>query len=409
MIVTDRVAAVPTSAGSTLAQRTSFGILVAISMSHMLNDLMQSVISAIYPILKDEFALDFSQIGLIQLVFQCTASILQPIVGIYTDKKPMPFSLPIGMGCTLVGLVLLATAAHYSVILLSVALIGLGSSIFHPESSRVARMASGGRHGLAQSLFQVGGNFGSAIGPLLAAFIVLPRGQGAVAWFALAALAGIIILSRVGFWYRAQHASGVHRKGGTTAHVMLPRPIIVRSILILAALIFSKFFYMAALSSYYTFYLIDTFGVSVRDSQLLLFVFLGAVAAGTIAGGPIGDRFGRKFVIWFSILGVLPFTLLLPHVNLAWTVILSIVIGLVLSSAFSAIIVYAQELIPGKVGLVSGLFFGFAFGMGGIGAAALGELADRTSIAFVFQICAFLPLIGLLTAFLPNIEPPKRR
>ncbi|SHE55648.1 MFS transporter, FSR family, fosmidomycin resistance protein [Kaistia soli DSM 19436] len=397
----------PAAAGRDVASRTAFGILVAISMSHLLNDLMQSVISAIYPILKKEFLLDFSQIGIIQLVFQCTASILQPIVGIYTDKKPMPFSLPVGMGCTLLGLLLLATAGHYSVILISVALIGLGSSIFHPESSRVARMASGGRHGLAQSLFQVGGNFGSAIGPLLAAFIVLPRGQGAVAWFALAALAGIIILSRVGFWYRAQHRASLGRPKAAATHVMLPRAVITRSIIILALLIFSKFFYMAALSSYYTFFLIDKFQVSIRDSQLLLFVFLGAVAVGTIAGGPIGDRFGRKFVIWFSILGVLPFTLALPHANLAWTVALSVIIGLVLSSAFSAIIVYAQELIPGKVGLVSGLFFGFAFGMGGIGAAALGELADRTSITFVFQICAFLPLIGLLTAFLPNVEPKR--
>ncbi|MBZ9935125.1 MFS transporter [Mesorhizobium sp. BR1-1-16] len=397
----------PAAAGRDVVGRTAFGILVAISMSHLLNDLMQSVISAIYPILKTEFSLDFGQIGIIQLVFQCTASILQPVVGIYTDKKPMPFSLPVGMGCTLLGLLLLATAGHYSVILISVALIGLGSSIFHPESSRVARMASGGRHGLAQSLFQVGGNFGSAIGPLLAAFIVLPRGQGAVAWFALAALAGIIILSRVGFWYRAQHRAGIGRKQAKSTHVMLPRAVITRSIIILALLIFSKFFYMAALSSYYTFYLIDTFHVSVRDSQLLLFVFLGAVAVGTIAGGPIGDRFGRKFVIWFSILGVLPFTLALPHANLAWTVALSVIIGLVLSSAFSAIIVYAQELIPGKVGLVSGLFFGFAFGMGGIGAAALGQLADMTSITFVFQVCAFLPVIGLLTAFLPNVEPKR--
>ncbi|WP_370877101.1 MFS transporter [Kaistia dalseonensis] len=378
-------------------------------MSHLLNDLMQSVISAIYPILKIEFSLDFSQIGIIQLVFQLTASILQPIVGLYTDKRPLPFSLPIGMGFTLVGLLLMASASSYAVLLVSVALIGMGSSIFHPESSRVARMASGGRHGLAQSLFQVGGNFGSAIGPLLAAFIVLPRGQGAVAWFALVALAGMILLSRVGFWYRDHHRTHGARKKVVSNVKSLPRSVVTRSILILAALIFSKFFYMAALTSYYTFYLIDTFGVSVQSSQIYLFVFLGAVAVGTIAGGPIGDRFGRKFVIWFSILGVLPFTLLLPHANLFWTVALSIIIGLVLSSAFSAIIVYAQELIPGKVGLVSGLFFGFAFGMGGIGAAALGELADRTSITFVFQLCAFLPLIGLLTAFLPNVGEPHRR
>lgn len=397
----------PASAGRDVAQRTALGILVAISMSHMLNDLMQSVISAIYPILKAEFSLDFGQIGVIQLVFQCTASILQPLVGIYTDRKPMPFSLPIGMGCTLAGLVMLATAGGYVPILFSVALIGLGSSIFHPESSRVARMASGGRHGFAQSFFQVGGNVGSAIGPLLAAFIVLPRGQGAVAWFALAALVGIVLLTRVGFWYRAQHRSGAIRKGPSAAVARLPKPVVTRSIIILAVLIFSKFFYMASLSSYYTFYLIDTFGVSVRDAQLLLFVFLGAVALGTFAGGPIGDRYGRKFVIWFSILGVLPFTLLLPHVNLAATVALSIVIGLILSSAFSAIVVYAQELVPGKVGLVSGLFFGFAFGMGGIGAAALGELADATSIRFMFQIVAFLPVLGLLTALLPNIEPKR--
>jgi FSR family fosmidomycin resistance protein-like MFS transporter len=282
-------------------------------------------------------------------------------------------------------------------------MIGLGSSVFHPESSRVARMASGGRHGLAQSVFQVGGNFGSAVGPLLAAMIILPRGQGAVAWFALAALVGMMILTRVGFWYREQNRARGERKGAAAAVARLPSKVVVRSVLILAALIFSKFFYMAAMSSYYTFFLIDNFGVSVRDSQLYLFVFLGAVAVGTVAGGPIGDRFGRKFVIWFSILGVLPFTLLLPHANLFWTAVLSVPIGLILSSAFPAIIVYAQELMPGKIGLISGLFFGFAFGMGGVGAAALGELADRTSITFVFQICAFLPLIGLLTAFLPNV------
>lgn len=406
--VSDSAQALPAAAGSKIVQRTAFGILIAISVSHLLNDLMQSVISAIYPILKDEFTLDFAQIGMIQLVFQLTASILQPIVGIYTDKKPMPFSLPIGMGFTLAGLLLLANAASYPALLVSVAMIGLGSSIFHPESSRVARMASGGRHGLAQSLFQVGGNFGSAVGPLLAAFIILPRGQGAVAWFALAALAGIILLSRVGFWYRDQQRAHNARKSAPIVLPVLPTKIVVRSIAILGALIFSKFFYMASLTSYYTFFLIDKFGVSVRDAQLYLFVFLGAVAVGTIAGGPIGDRFGRKFVIWFSILGVLPFTLLLPHANLFWTCALSVIIGLVLSSAFSAIIVYAQELIPGKVGLVSGLFFGFAFGMGGIGAAALGELADRTSITFVFQICAFLPLIGILTAFLPNVEKPRK-
>ncbi|MCX5570517.1 MFS transporter [Kaistia sp. K-TC2] len=398
--------ALPASSARGIAERTSLGILVAISISHMLNDLMQSVIPAIYPILKTEFALSFGQIGLIQLAFQLTASILQPVVGIYTDKHPQPFSLAVGMGVTLCGLLMVSMANTYPMLLVAVALIGMGSSIFHPEASRVARMASGGRHGFAQSLFQVGGNFGSAIGPLLAAVIVLARGQSSVAWFSLVALAGAMILTRVGFWYRDHQRE---RKKANIAPVVqtLSRKVVVRSILILAVLIFSKFFYMAALTSYYTFYLIETFNVSVKDAQIYLFVFLAAVAAGTIAGGPIGDRFGRKFVMWFSILGVLPFTLLLPHASLGWTIALSIVIGFILSSAFPAIIVYAQELVPGKVGLVSGLFFGFAFGMGGIGAAALGELADWTSITFVFQICAFLPVLGLLTAFLPNIRKPR--
>ena len=396
----------PASSARGIAERTSLGILVAISISHMLNDLMQSVIPAIYPILKAEFTLSFGQIGLIQLAFQLTASILQPVVGIYTDKNPQPFSLAVGMGVTLCGLLMVSIASTYPMLLLAVALIGMGSSIFHPEASRVARMASGGRHGFAQSLFQVGGNFGSAIGPLLAALIVLARGQASVAWFSLVALAGMVILTRVGFWYRDHQRE--RKKANIAAPVQtLPRNVVVRSIVILAVLIFSKFFYMAALTSYYTFYLIETFNVSVKDSQLYLFVFLAAVAAGTIAGGPIGDRFGRKFVMWFSILGVLPFTLLLPHASLGWTIALSVVIGFILSSAFPAIIVYAQELVPGKVGLVSGLFFGFAFGMGGIGAAALGELADWTSITFVFQICAFLPILGLLTAFLPDIRKAK--
>jgi len=401
--VSESAQALPASSARGIAERTSLGILVAISISHMLNDLMQSVIPAIYPILKTEFTLSFGQIGLIQLAFQLTASILQPVVGIYTDKHPQPFSLAVGMGVTLCGLLMVSMANTYPMLLLAVAMIGMGSSIFHPEASRVARMASGGRHGFAQSLFQVGGNFGSAIGPLLAAVIVLSRGQASVAWFSLVALAGAMILTRVGFWYRDHQRE---RKKANVAPVVqtLSRKVVVRSILILAVLIFSKFFYMAALTSYYTFYLIETFNVSVKDAQIYLFVFLAAVAAGTIAGGPIGDRFGRKFVMWFSILGVLPFTLLLPHASLGWTIALSIVIGFILSSAFPAIIVYAQELVPGKVGLVSGLFFGFAFGMGGIGAAALGELADWTSITFVFQICAFLPVLGLLTALLPNIR-----
>lgn len=385
---------------------TAFRILVAISVAHMLNDVMQSVIPAIYPLLKDEFALDFGQIGLIQLAFQLTASILQPLVGIATDRKAQPFSLAAGMAFTLFGLILLAYAGSFAMLLVAVSFVGVGSSIFHPEASRVARMASGGRHGLAQSMFQVGGNFGSAIGPLLAAAIIIGHGQGNVAWFGLLALAGMMILTRVGFWYRDQPSS---RKAGGPAAAALPRPVVVRSITILAILVFSKFFYMAALTSYYTFYLMEVFALSVTDAQFYLFIFLAAVAAGTIAGGPIGDRIGRKAVIWVSILGTLPMTLLLPHVGLAATVALSIGIGLVLSSAFSAIIVYAQELAPGKVGLVSGLFFGLAFGMGGIGAAVLGELADLTSVPFMFQVVAFLPALGLLTAFLPDVAPPKRR
>jgi FSR family fosmidomycin resistance protein-like MFS transporter len=390
------------------AEGTVFAILVAISVSHLLNDTIQSLIPAIYPILKDEFRLDFGQIGLITLAFQLTASVLQPMVGLYTDKHPKPFSLAIGMGFTLSGLLLLSMAWSYPVLLVSVALVGVGSSVFHPEASRVARMASGGRHGLAQSLFQVGGNAGSAIGPLLAAFIVLPNGQRSIAWFSAVAVLGIAILGRVGFWYQAKRR--VASQSGARARTMpeLPRHVVVRSIAILAALCFSKFFYMAALSSYYTFYLMETFQIDVKEAQLYLFVFLGAVAVGTIAGGPVGDRFGRKFVIWLSILGTLPFSLALPYANLFWTAVLSVIIGLILSSAFSAIIVYAQELVPGKVGMIAGLFFGFAFGMGGIGAAVLGELADLTSITFVYRLCAFLPAIGLLTVFLPDIEPPRR-
>jgi len=405
--MTESAAAPPADQGRPSADGTALTILVAISVAHMLNDVMQSVIPSIYPILKDEFALDFGQIGLIQLAFQLTASILQPFVGIATDRRPQPFSLPIGMVFTLVGLVMLSTAASYPFLLLAVSCVGIGSSIFHPEASRVARMASGGRHGFAQSLFQLGGNFGSAIGPLAAAVIILGRGQANVAWFAVLALVGIVLLTRVGFWYR-DHPT--RRRGAVAvAGPGLPKAVVVRSIAILAALIFSKFFYMAALTSYYTFYLIDVFQLSVKDAQIYLFVFLAAVAAGTIAGGPIGDRFGRKFVIWFSILGALPLTLALPHAGLYGTVALSVAIGLVLSSAFSAIVVYAQELVPGKVGLISGLFFGFSFGMGGIGAAALGELADLTSVRFMFQVVAFLPAIGLLTAFLPDVGPTRKR
>jgi len=385
---------------------TAFPILAMLSVCHLLNDMIQSLLPAIYPLLKDTFRLDFGQIGLITLTFQITASLLQPFVGIYTDKKPMPYSLAIGMGFTLSGLILLSQAPSFPLLLLAAALIGSGSSVFHPESSRVARMASGGQHGLAQSLFQVGGNVGSAIGPLLAAFIVMPRGQGSVAWFAIAALIAIALLTRIGGWYRAHIPA--HRKARASASaITLPRRTIVVTMVILGLLIFSKYFYLASLSSYYTFYLMQKFSLTAQSAQLHLFVFLGAVAAGTLAGGPIGDRIGRKYVIWGSILGVLPFTLLLPHANLFWTTMLTIVIGLVLASAFSAIIVYAQELVPGRTGVIAGLFFGFAFGMGGLGAAVLGELADHIGIEAVYGICAFLPAIGLLAWFLPAIEKPR--
>ena len=364
--------------------------------------MMQSLISALYPVLKQNFHLAFSQIGLIALSFNVTACLLQPLVGFYTDKRPKPFSLAFGMSFTLMGIVLLSIAPNFACLLLTAALVGLGSAVFHPESSRVARAASGGQHGLAQSVFQVGGNFGSSLGPLLAAFIVVPRGQSSVAIFSIAALTGIALLTRVGFWYRRIAKAAV--KKTVSSALTLSRNNTVLAIGILLALIFSKYFYLTSLTNYFTFYLIHKFGISVQASQMHLFFFLGAVALGTVVGGPIGDRFGRKYVIWCSILGVLPFTLILPYVNLFWTSILSVIIGLILASAFSAILVYAQELMPGRIGMVSGLFFGFAFGMGGIGAAVLGNLADRTSIDFVYKVCSFLPLIGLLTAFLPNLK-----
>jgi FSR family fosmidomycin resistance protein-like MFS transporter len=389
-------------------EKAIFTILGAISFCHLLNDMMQSLIPAIYPILKESFRLDFGQLGLITLTNQLTASLLQPVVGYYTDRRPMPYSLPIGMTFTLAGLIILSLAPSFPVLLLSVALVGIGSAVFHPESSRVARMASGGQHGLAQSLFQVGGNAGSSLGPLLAAFVVVPQGQRSIAWFSIVALLGITILTNVGTWYKGHAAAkakspAVHK----TDRPMISTNRVAASIAILIALIFSKYFYLASLTSYYTFYLIHKFNVSVQSAQVHLFVFLGAVAAGTIIGGPVGDRIGRKYVIWGSILGVLPFTLLLPYANLFWTGVLVVPIGLILASAFSAILVYAQELVPGRVGMISGLFFGFAFGMGGIGAALLGQLADHTSIEFVYKVCAYLPLIGLLTGFLPNIEKPK--
>jgi FSR family fosmidomycin resistance protein-like MFS transporter len=396
--------AIDTSAAN-VASRTVFPILFAISFSHLLNDTIQSLFPAIYPFLKDHFALSYTQIGLITFTFQVTASLLQPIVGSVTDRRPQPFSLATGMGASLVGLLMLSVASSYPELLLSAALVGLGSAVFHPESSRVARMASGGRYGLAQSTFQVGGNAGAALGPLAAAFIVVPGGQHAVAWFSLVALVAIIVLSRVGVWYREQIRVNFAR--GKTK-VMAPHGLSSRrvsaSIAILLVLTFSKFFYMASMTSYYTFFLIQKFGVSVPASQVHLFIFLAAVAAGTFFGGPFGDRFGRKLVIWVSILGVLPFTLLLPYANLFWTGALSVAIGVILASAFATIVVFAQELLPGRVGMIAGVFFGVAFGMGGIGAAVLGFLADHTSIEFVFRLCAFLPAIGLLTVFLPNLR-----
>jgi FSR family fosmidomycin resistance protein-like MFS transporter len=381
---------------------TALAVLGAVSASHFLNDMIQSLLPAVYPLLKSSYALDFGQIGLIALVFQVTASLLQPVVGTYTDRRPTWYSLPLGMSFTLAGLLLLSQAT-YPLLMLAAAMIGTGSSVFHPESSRIARLASGGRHGFAQSFFQVGGNLGSAAGPLLAAFIVIPHGQGSIAWFSIAALIAIVLLVKVGDWYR-RHALVKPKATATSATSLLPRRQIVIAIAVLLTLIFSKYFYLASLNTYYIFYLMERFGLTAQNAQIHLFYFLGAVALGTLVGGPVGDRFGRKHVIWVSILGVLPFTLLLPHVDLFWTTVLTVVIGLILSSAFSAILVYAQELLPGKVGMIAGLFFGFAFGMGGLGAALLGELADAKGIEFVYELCAFLPAIGLLTVFLPDLH-----
>jgi FSR family fosmidomycin resistance protein-like MFS transporter len=366
--------------------------------------MIQSLILAIYPILKSDFHLSFAQVGLITLTYQLTASMLQPLVGMVTDRRPMPYSLPVGMGFTLCGLLLLAVAPNFPILLLAAALVGTGSSVFHPESSRVARMASGGRHGLAQSLFQVGGNTGSSLGPLLAAWIIVPHGRGSVAWFSLAALLAIVVLLQVGRWYRQHHVIRGKSAARHPAVVALSRNQIIGALAILGLLIFSKYFYLASLSSYYTFYLIHKFGLSVQSAQVHLFVFLFAVAAGSLVGGPVGDRIGRKWVIWVSILGVAPFTLLLPHANLMWTGVLTVVIGLILASAFSAILVYAQELLPGRVGLVSGMFFGLAFGIAGIAAAALGHFADHAGLGAVYRVCSFLPLLGVLTVFLPRIE-----
>ncbi|MBV8901440.1 MAG: MFS transporter [Verrucomicrobia bacterium] len=387
-------------------ENTVLAIILAVSFCHLLNDTIQSLIPSLYPILKNSYHLSFGQIGFITLTFQLTASLLQPMVGLYTDHYPQPRSLAIGMGFTLVGLLLLSVAGSYPVILVAAALVGMGSSVFHPEASRMARMASGGRHGFAQSLFQVGGNAGQSLGPLLAALVIVPGGQSKIAWFSALALLAIVILVNVGGWYarnlsrRKGHKPGMH---GVQPAAHSPGRV-TGALAVLIALMFSKFFYLASMGSYYTFYLINKFQLPIQTAQFYLFLFLLAVAAGTILGGPIGDRIGRKYVIWVSILGVAPFTLALPYANLPVTAVLTVIIGLILSSAFSAILVYAQELIPGKVGMISGLFFGFAFGMGGIGSAVLGQLADQTSIEFVFHVCAFLPLIGLLTAFLPAIE-----
>jgi FSR family fosmidomycin resistance protein-like MFS transporter len=393
----------------TAVPQTVFAILFSISFAHFLNDLLQSVIPSIYPMVKEKYHLNFSQIGWITFTFQLTASVLQPFVGNYTDRNPRPYSFAIGMGFTLSGIILLTYASGFASILFAVGLVGVGSSVFHPEASKVAYYASGGRRGLAQSIFQLGGNSGSAIGPLLVALIVIPYGQHFILWFILAALTGMMVLVRVGNWYKGHlflRAKGKFAKEEVRKD--LSRGRVITSIAILLALIFSKYFYLTSITSYFTFYLIQKFHLSVQQSQFHLFLFLISVAAGTFIGGPLGDRFGRKIIIWVSILGIAPFTLMLPHANLFWTGILSVIIGVILASAFSAILVYAQELLPGKVGMISGLFFGFAFGIAGIGSALLGHLADNTSIYFVFEVCAWLPLLGLITGFLPDLRPKKQ-
>ena len=385
---------------------TAFEILAALSFCHLLNDMMQSLIPAIYPILKQNFQLDFTQIGLITFVLQLTGALLQPVIGFYSDRHPRPYALATGMCFTLLGMLLLSRAGSFAMVLAATSLVGLGSSVFHPESSRMARAASGGRHGFAQSFFQVGGNFGSALGPLLAAFVVLRLGQSSIAWFSLAPLVAMVFLVRVGSWYKGSGAMHATRRTASVRHDAVSSRQVLTAVFILLALLFSKFVYLASLGSYYTFYLISRFGLSVQSAQIHLFVFLGAVAAGTIIGGPVGDRIGRRQVILASILGVLPFTLALPYANLFWTRILTVIIGVVLASAFAVIVVYAQELMPGRVGMIAGLFFGFAFGISGIGAAALGVLADRTDIFYVYRLCSYLPAIGVLALWLPHVETP---
>jgi FSR family fosmidomycin resistance protein-like MFS transporter len=407
-----RVEPVAVRDSTEIAESTVLSVLLAISFCHLLNDTMQSLISAIYPVVKNVFHLNYTEVGLITLTFQMTASLLQPIVGFYTDKRPHPYSLAIGMCFTLCGLILLSRAPDYRILLVSVALVGVGSSVFHPEASRMAYMAAGVRHGFAQAVFQVGGNAGSSLGPLMAALIVVgDHAQARVLWFSAAAVFAIAILWNIGHWYKKNtfRLNPKARKAKPHGHVELSRRKVVLSLAILVILVFSKYFYLSSLSSYFTFYLMAKFNVSIQSAQLYLFLFLFSVAVGTFIGGPVGDRIGRKYVIWVSILGVAPFTLLMPHVNLFWTAVLSVVIGLILSSAFTAILVFAQELVPGKVGMIAGLFFGLAFGMGGLGSAVLGRLADVTSIRFVYQVCAYLPLIGLLAGFLPNLEPARAK
>lgn len=391
-----------TSTASISSEKTAFSVILAVSVCHMLNDVMQSLLTALYPLLKANYALDFVQIGLLTFTFQLTASMLQPAVGIVTDRWALPYSLPVAMLSTCSGLILLANADHFWILLVAASLIGIGSAIFHPESSRVARLASGGRHGLAQSLFQVGGNAGSALGPLLAAFIVIPFGQGSLAWFSIMAITGFFILSWVSTWYVRHRRMTMNRPAPNRA-LPLPRAQVLWAIAILVLLTATKNVYLASVSSYFTFFVIEKFGTSVQGAQLMLFLFLGSAAAGTFLGGPIGDRYGARFVIWFSILGVIPFALMLPYANLFWTGVLSVVIGLIFSSAFSAIVVFAQELVPGRVGLIAGVFFGFAFGFGGMGAAVLGIFADRQGIAFVYELCSYLPLLGILTVLLPKL------
>lgn len=396
---------VPTAAGA--PNGAVMGILWALSLSHLLNDTIQSLIPAVYPVLKTSYNFSYAEIGLITFAFQMTGSVLQPLVGFYTDRRPKPYSLAVGMGITLCGLVLLSWADTLHLIMIAAAMVGMGSAIFHPEASRIARLASGGQHGFAQSLFQVGGNLGSSLGPALAAMVVVTHGQHSIVWFSVIALLGIFVLFQVGSWYHAHlndPAAQAARKAESRASFFTPR--VVGALAVLVALIFSKYIYLVSLSNYYTFYLIDKFGLSVKASQWALFLFLFAVALGTIIGGPVGDRIGRKRVIWISILGIAPFSLALPHVGLVMTIVLTIIIGVIMASAFSAIIVYAQELVPGNVGLIAGLFFGLAFGTAGIGSAALGHLADHTSIGRVFELCAYLPLIGLLTVFLPETKRP---